>query len=1445
MAVKAARGLVVLIAVILAMLGIAIGLLETGWGKGQLRGLIVRQANQYLTANLSIGRLEGSLFRGLELGDVILSRDGNPIVAIDEVSVSYSPRELWEGGTVIRELVVTRPRIAAARQPDGRWNLGALVRRDAQQRERTGPRRRIEIERIKVIDASVTLADPLKFGAANVPTEFMSLNLSMSFAYAPVRWTLVFDHGSFVGHAPDLTIDRIGGTMGRGSDGWFFDDFSIQTPRSAFDVDGTVLIGDRPTVLDLDVKAERFAFQEWSGIVTGLKNIAVEAAFDTTLDGPLTDLDTQLTISGTGGSVKGRVALNTRVPGWHGRGAVDVARIDLARWLNRPDRPSDINGHLTFDLDLDLGRRFPRGTYAFNGMHTMYMGYAADNLRAVGRLVPGRALIDRLAAVAYGADITGTTGSISLDNPYPYNFQGSMSGLDLRRVPEEVPVPHVDSVLAFDYDVAGQFSRPFITGRARFATSAFLGATLHEGMVGTIDTAVQPIRYSGDGTIEQVDLNRFGEGLDVGWLKDPRYAGTIAGQFRVDGTGGSSETLAISAEGRFSRAELFRGTVTDADASLELSGGSLRSTFSGRLAGIDPSVAFGDPRFGASLTGTADVQTTVRDLLIRMPTLADYEVTGRMMLDASTVRGVHLDAAAIDASLAAGRLTVSRLSLSGPAIAGTGSGEIALDPNEVSDFEYDITRGDLAELAQMAGATAAGQMVTKGRLSGPRSALRAVGTGTFSNLKASGIDALAVTADYDITVPSAPPGGRVQPTAVVEGRGTFVNIFGQAMNETSGKVTLESDRAEFDLTLTQTTGRTGDMAGAIMLHPDRHGIDLLDLTVTLGSMPWRLVSADTAPGLRWDEAGITVAPTTFATGHEDDQRIEVEGTWRYDGTGKLNVAARHAFLETFQNADNGPPRFGGAVDLDAVVRGTRDAPIVTGTVAISNGRVERVAYDRLAGRVDYTGGNFEIDLRLDQSPGTFLTATGTLPRSLFDSSAPERPINIAIMSSPIDLGLLAGVTDVVVQSSGQVRLDVRAVGTSADPHFEGSIDIVNAAFLVADTGVRYQNGHAVVRLSPDVLTVESFHLEDGAGRALEMKGSLGTHELRVSDVAIDMTATRFEVLRNEFGRLDISAMLSVRGRSDAPRIAGEVTLNGDQLDVDEILNRILFRPYSTEPVEITAVDAVAALNPWDRLGLDIELHVPRTLRLAGTDIQVSPGTPIGLGDINLRVGGDLYLYKDPGGPVYPTGSLDQVSGSYVFQGRRFDIDEASSSINFVGDLDPQIWIMVTREITAVETRVTLSGSLRQPELQLASTPPLDESDILSLIVFNTTPNALTAVQQEQLAVRAGTLAAGFLAKPLLQAVQNELGLEAFQIETTGEAGAGPRVTIAGELAPGLVARFSRQFGQEAYDVATLEYYLSALFRLRATFSDAQSVSTRSAFRRLERAGIDLIVFFSF
>jgi translocation and assembly module TamB len=163
----------------------------------------------------------------------------------------------------------------------------------------------------------------------------------------------------------------------------------------------------------------------------------------------------------------------------------------------------------------------------------------------------------------------------------------------------------------------------------------------------------------------------------------------------------------------------------------------------------------------------------------------------------------------------------------------------------------------------------------------------------------------------------------------------------------------------------------------------------------------------------------------------------------------------------------------------------------------------------------------------------------------------------------------------------------------------------------------------------------------------------------------------------------------------------------------------------------------------------------------------------------------------------------------------------------------------------VQVRVTVAGPLREPELRLASSPPLESSDILALIVFNAPVNELTEGQRQELAVRAGTLAAGFLATPLLTAIERTLGLDILQIEAPGTPSGGPRVTIGEEIAPGLVARFSRQFGREEYDEATVEYYLSQILRLRATFSDAGALTARSPFRRVERAGLDLIFTFSF
>ncbi len=636
------------------------------------------------------------------------------------------------------------------------------------------------------------------------------------------------------------------------------------------------------------------------------------------------------------------------------------------------------------------------------------------------------------------------------------------------------------------------------------------------------------------------------------------------------------------------------------------------------------------------------------------------------------------------------------------------------------------------------------------------------------------------------------------------------------------------------------------MAGGFRFRAEEREVDLLRLELVVGNSAWKLLAGPTPATLSWDDEGVVITPVALVDQRQGDQRVDVSGSWRTDGRGVIRLTTSHVALDPLAGDGAGVPRYGGFVDADVTITGTNAQPVAHGYVRVINGRVQRVTYEQVEARFQYADGVFEVNLRLDQSPGNWLTAAGTVPLALFSEGGLDLPINISVASSPISLGLIEGLTSRVRDVSGEVQLNVTAVGSGRDPHFTGTVDLANAGFVVAASGATYRNGRISLRLVPDQVRVDAFHLEDRAGRVLEARGSIGTHELKVADVSIEAKATGFEVLRNEFGTATIDTAVTLQGQIESPRLTGVVTIAGGVLNVNAILDRTLLQPYSSEPMVgpgLPGVSEDVTLTAWQRLGIDVELRVPNTMRFTGDNLQVSPGTPLGLGDFNIRALGDLFLYKDPEQPLYVTGSLDSLSGTYAFQGRRFTIDPASS-INFRGDLNPELYVTVAREISGVRAQVTVAGPLDGPELRLASTPPLDQSDILSLIIFNTSTNQLSSAQQQELAVRAGTLAAGFLAAPLLSALQRSIGLDTLEIEQ-GTVGNSARVTIGAEIAPGLVARFSRQFGASEYDEATIEYYLSRILRLRGTFSDAGSLSSGSPFRRVERAGIDLLLFFSF
>jgi translocation and assembly module TamB len=153
--------------------------------------------------------------------------------------------------------------------------------------------------------------------------------------------------------------------------------------------------------------------------------------------------------------------------------------------------------------------------------------------------------------------------------------------------------------------------------------------------------------------------------------------------------------------------------------------------------------------------------------------------------------------------------------------------------------------------------------------------------------------------------------------------------------------------------------------------------------------------------------------------------------------------------------------------------------------------------------------------------------------------------------------------------------------------------------------------------------------------------------------------------------------------------------------------------------------------------------------------------------------------------------------------------------------------------------------MRAPELTFISNPPLDQADILSLIVFNMPINELGEGQQESLAERAGALAGGYLVSGLTRSLGEALELDEFEIQAQGERGAGPTVSIGEQVGERLFFRVRQGFGAEQATEFILEYQIADFLRLQGSVADISGDMQRTTFRRIERAGLDLIFFFSY
>jgi translocation and assembly module TamB len=320
-------------------------------------------------------------------------------------------------------------------------------------------------------------------------------------------------------------------------------------------------------------------------------------------------------------------------------------------------------------------------------------------------------------------------------------------------------------------------------------------------------------------------------------------------------------------------------------------------------------------------------------------------------------------------------------------------------------------------------------------------------------------------------------------------------------------------------------------------------------------------------------------------------------------------------------------------------------------------------------------------------------------------------------------------------------------------------------------------------------------------------------------------------------------------RSADVEVTGEIATRPGRLEVDQILEQLSRSPYRTQAAA-TAEEGDAAPagdNPraglYDTSTVDVRLRLPDDLVLRGRDMHAS-FSRIGLGDMNITVGGELQIRKAPAGRPDLVGTVTVVRGFYDFQGRRFEVLR-DSQIRFQGTtpVDPALQVDAQRIISGVTAIVNIRGSARHPLVRLSSQPPLDEADVLSLIVFNQPINQLGEGERLNLAERAGGLAVGYLATPLANSIARALDLDIFEIRATGGENGQPSIAVGQQFGSRLFVSFRQEFGSADYSQLSLEYRISELLRLVSTVSQGAQRSHRT--QRIDRTGLDLIYTISY
>ncbi|MFA7330551.1 MAG: translocation/assembly module TamB domain-containing protein [Candidatus Delongbacteria bacterium] len=286
-----------------------------------------------------------------------------------------------------------------------------------------------------------------------------------------------------------------------------------------------------------------------------------------------------------------------------------------------------------------------------------------------------------------------------------------------------------------------------------------------------------------------------------------------------------------------------------------------------------------------------------------------------------------------------------------------------------------------------------------------------------------------------------------------------------------------------------------------------------------------------------------------------------------------------------------------------------------------------------------------------------------------------------------------------------------------------------------------------------------------------------------------------------FGEAD----LTLGGDLAHPGLWGRVVLENGEVHLPKIAHSLLDARGSAllwemEVGEDRRMDPAAGqTGSWlDSLELDLDLRIPNTVRVRG-------------GDLDLESRGDLTLNRQAG-RLSLAGDLQVLSGEFRLLGRQFTAE--SGTLVWYGDhnLSPHLNLDLFTTAGSTRVMVALTGTLNRPLLELSSDPPLEEGEIMALLLFRRSTDELDSQQENQLREQATQLATDYGMAALQANLSRTLHLDLLRWDSAGSDWQGT-LLVGKYLGPRVLVYYEQSLSlQESYRLH-VDYVVTRHLRL--------------------------------